>query len=52
MVVRVLVLVMMMVLRPGKRRGGNHHNEQGGEQNFPHACIVAPPVAAEIYNLR
>jgi len=31
----------MMVLGRGKCRRGNHHNEQGGEQEFSHACIVA-----------
>lgn len=38
----MVVMVVMMVLGRGKRRCGNHHNEQGGEQKFPHACMVAP----------
>jgi hypothetical protein len=37
-----VVMVTMMVPGRGKRRRSNHHNEQGGEQNFSHACIVAP----------
>jgi hypothetical protein len=37
----VMVVVVMMVLGRGKRRRGNHHNEQGGEQKFLHACILA-----------
>jgi hypothetical protein len=37
----MVVMVVMMVLGRGKRRCGNHHNEQGGEQEFSHACIVA-----------
>jgi hypothetical protein len=39
----VMVMAMMVVLGRGKRRSGNHHDEQGGEQKFPHACILAPP---------
>ena len=37
----MLVMAVMMVLGRGIRRGGNHQNEQGGEQKFLHACIVA-----------
>jgi hypothetical protein len=37
----MVVMVTMMVLGRGKRRRGNHQNEQGGEQEFPHACMVA-----------
>jgi hypothetical protein len=37
----MVVMAVMMVLGRGKCRRGNHHNEQGGEQEFPHACMVA-----------
>jgi len=37
----VMTMVTVMVLRRGKRRRGNHHDQQGSEQKFPHACILA-----------
>jgi hypothetical protein len=47
----MVVMVTMMVLGRGKRRGGNHHNEQGGEQKFPHGCIVAPGLPVQYTTL-